>query len=54
MREGPLVVVLLPTRELALQVEEVAKEYCDVADLKATCCYGGASKGPQARDLMYG
>lgn len=26
--DGPIVLVLLPTRELAQQVEEVAREYC--------------------------
>jgi ATP-dependent RNA helicase DDX5/DBP2 len=53
-REGPIVVVLLPTRELALQVLEVAQEYCRVTRLTVTCCYGGASKGAQSRELMSG
>ncbi|KAI3422405.1 putative ATP-dependent RNA helicase ddx5, variant 2 [Globodera pallida] len=52
--EGPAVLVLLPTRELAIQVEEVAREYCRLMKLEATCCYGGAPKAGQANDLRKG
>uniref|UniRef100_A0A914DX65 RNA helicase n=1 Tax=Acrobeloides nanus TaxID=290746 RepID=A0A914DX65_9BILA len=52
--EGPSVVVLLPTRELAQQVEEVAKDYCKAMKLSLVCCFGGASKGPQAGELKRG
>jgi ATP-dependent RNA helicase DDX5/DBP2 len=52
--EGPTVCVLLPTRELAQQVEEVARDYCRVANLTITCLFGGASKGPQAGALKRG
>jgi superfamily II DNA/RNA helicase len=52
--DGPIVVVLLPTRELAQQVEEVSKEYCRVMNLSLTCCFGGASKGPQQSALTRG
>jgi len=52
--DGPIVLVLLPTRELAQQVEEVAKDYCKAMNLGLTCCFGGASRGPQARDLKRG
>lgn len=48
------VLVLLPTRELAQQVEAVAKEYCKVMNLSATCLFGGAPKSEQARDLERG
>jgi len=54
VQDGPTVVVLLPTRELALQVMEVAQEYCNVTGLTACCCYGGSPKGPQQRALMHG
>lgn len=53
-RDGPGVLVMLPTRELALQVEEVAKEYCRLMNLQVTCCYGGASKQGQASKLRQG
>jgi len=52
--EGPTALVLLPTRELAQQVEEVAREYCNAMGLTICCCYGGASKGPQERQLRSG
>lgn len=53
-RDGPSVLVLLPTRELAIQVEEVAREYCKIMKLELTCCYGGAPKGNQMGDLRRG
>uniref|UniRef100_A0A914MRL9 RNA helicase n=1 Tax=Meloidogyne incognita TaxID=6306 RepID=A0A914MRL9_MELIC len=52
--EGPTVLVLLPTRELAVQVEEVAREYCRIMHLEINCCYGGAAKQGQASDLKRG
>jgi superfamily II DNA/RNA helicase len=52
--EGPSVLVILPTRELALQVAEVALEFCKLMGLHLTCCYGGASKLGQANDLHRG
>jgi superfamily II DNA/RNA helicase len=52
--DGPGVLVLLPTRELAIQVEEVAREYCRIMNLTLTCCYGGAPKGGQASALRKG
>jgi superfamily II DNA/RNA helicase len=52
--DGPSVLVLLPTRELAQQVQEVSIDFCKALGLSMTCCFGGASKGPQARDLERG
>uniref|UniRef100_A0A915DTT1 RNA helicase n=1 Tax=Ditylenchus dipsaci TaxID=166011 RepID=A0A915DTT1_9BILA len=52
--DGPTVLVMLPTRELAQQVEEVAKDYCKAMNLGLTCAFGGAPKGPQANDLKRG
>lgn len=52
--DGPCVLVLLPTRELAQQVEEVAQDYCKRMDLSIVCLYGGASKLPQATALRNG
>uniref|UniRef100_A0A914YWW2 Helicase ATP-binding domain-containing protein n=1 Tax=Panagrolaimus superbus TaxID=310955 RepID=A0A914YWW2_9BILA len=52
--DGPIVLVLLPTRELAQQVEEVARDYCRAMNLSVTCLFGGASKGPQAGALKRG
>jgi superfamily II DNA/RNA helicase len=44
----------LPTRELAVQVEEVAREYCKIMKLELNCCYGGAAKQGQASELKRG
>ncbi|CAI4223209.1 unnamed protein product [Auanema sp. JU1783] len=52
--EGPSVLVLLPTRELAQQVQEVSIDFCKALGMSMTCLFGGASKGPQARDLERG
>lgn len=52
--DGPIVLCLVPTRELAQQVLEVAKEFGRLSDLKSVCVYGGAPKGPQIRDLQRG
>ena len=46
--------VLAPTRELAQQIEEVAKEFGRTSKIKNTCLFGGAPKGPQIRDLEGG
>ncbi|KAK5899332.1 hypothetical protein CesoFtcFv8_008823 [Champsocephalus esox] len=52
--DGPICLVLAPTRELAQQVQQVAAEYGMASRLKSTCIYGGAPKGPQIRDLERG
>uniref|UniRef100_A0A1I7Z6T9 RNA helicase n=1 Tax=Steinernema glaseri TaxID=37863 RepID=A0A1I7Z6T9_9BILA len=53
-REGPSVLVILPTRELAQQVEEVARDYCKDMNLSLACVFGGAGRGQQARELSRG
>ena len=52
--EGPIALVLAPTRELAVQTQQVAEEYGRLFGAKNACLYGGAPKGPQIRQLMYG
>ncbi|KAJ3036508.1 hypothetical protein HK097_003823, partial [Rhizophlyctis rosea] len=49
--EGPIALVLAPTRELAVQIQEVAAKFGRAVGVRSTCLYGGASKGPQIRDL---
>jgi ATP-dependent RNA helicase RhlE len=46
--------VLEPTRELALQVEESFKEYSKYTDLDVTVVYGGVGYGKQRDDLTRG
>uniref|UniRef100_A0A0K0ED31 RNA helicase n=1 Tax=Strongyloides stercoralis TaxID=6248 RepID=A0A0K0ED31_STRER len=52
--DGPGALVLLPTRELAQQVEEVSRDYCNATNMKMCCLFGGASKNGQSRDLQRG
>ena len=52
--DGPIAVVLLPTRELAQQVEQVSRDFVESSDIYTTCVFGGAPKGPQIRDLEKG
>jgi len=46
--------VLEPTRELALQVEESFKNYSKYTDLRTTVIYGGVGYGKQREDLAHG
>ncbi len=51
--KGPRVLILVPTRELAMQVAEEAAKYSrHMAKCKTVCIYGGAPYPPQNRDLM--
>lgn len=54
--EGPIVLVLAPTRELAQQIQSVAKEFGSFVKpmSRHTCIFGGSPKGPQIRDLERG
>ncbi|VDI39805.1 putative ATP-dependent RNA helicase DDX5 [Mytilus galloprovincialis] len=52
--DGPIVLVLVPTRELAQQVQEVANEFGRQSRIRNVCVYGGSPKGPQIRDLERG
>ncbi len=46
--------VLVPTRELALQVAEQAQVLCKHTDLRVTAVYGGVGLGNQAKALQRG
>ncbi|HEX2100550.1 MAG TPA: DEAD/DEAH box helicase, partial [Candidatus Synoicihabitans sp.] len=46
--------VLEPTRELALQVEEAFQQYSKFTDLTTTIVYGGVGYGKQREDLKRG
>jgi len=50
----PLVLVLAPTRELAMQTAEVAESMGAVCSVASACIYGGAPKGPQYAALRRG
>jgi len=52
--EGPIALVMAPTRELAIQIEQEARKFGFTSAhrrVSTACLYGGASKGPQARQL---
>jgi ATP-dependent RNA helicase RhlE len=46
--------ILEPTRELALQVEEAFHKYAQFTDLRVTIVYGGVGYGKQTDDLRRG
>ena len=54
--EGPIVLVLAPTRELAQQIQTVARDFSNSTKPPArnTCIFGGSPKVPQIRDLERG
>lgn len=51
---GPRVLVLAPTRELARQIEEVARDFEKLFHLRCLCIYGGVSRTGQAAKLSEG
>jgi ATP-dependent RNA helicase RhlE len=54
-QHGPLrCLILEPTRELALQVEEAFHKYAQFTDLRVTIVYGGVGYGKQTDDLKRG
>ncbi|CAH0546283.1 unnamed protein product [Brassicogethes aeneus] len=52
--DGPIALVLAPTRELAQQIQQVVADFGHSSRLRNTCVFGGAPKGPQANDLSDG
>lgn len=41
--DGPIVLILAPTRELAQQIYLVAKKFAKVYNINCACAYGGGS-----------
>ena len=52
--DGPIALMLAPTRELALQIKAECDKFGASSQVKNTCVYGGVPKGPQQRDLQNG
>ncbi|XP_029786451.1 DEAD box protein 53 [Suricata suricatta] len=52
-RNGPGMLVLIPTRELALQVEAECSKY-SYNGLKSVCIYGGRNRHQQIQDITKG
>ncbi|CAD6439459.1 c40c0af8-895d-4d47-a8e2-bd11b9993d1b [Sclerotinia trifoliorum] len=52
--DGPIVLVLAPTRELAVQIQQEITKFGKSSRIRNTCVYGGVPKGGQIRDLAKG
>lgn len=52
--EGPIGLVLSPTRELALQISEEISKFSKSSGMRHACIYGGAPKVPQLNELSRG
>ncbi|CAJ0582107.1 unnamed protein product, partial [Mesorhabditis spiculigera] len=50
--DGPIALVVVPTRELAIQVYQEAKRFCKAHDINVICAYGGGSKWEQQNELQ--
>ncbi len=51
--DGPIVLVLAPTRELAVQIKEECDKFGASSEIKNTVLYGGVPKRNQVYDLRY-
>ncbi|PWN39017.1 DEAD-domain-containing protein [Ceraceosorus guamensis] len=52
--DGPIALILAPTRELAVQIQQECTRFGASSRLRNTAVYGGVPKGPQIRDLQRG
>jgi ATP-dependent RNA helicase DDX5/DBP2 len=52
--DGPIALILAPTRELAVQIQQECTKFGSNSRIRNTAIYGGAPKGPQIRDLQRG
>ena len=52
--DGPVALVLAPTRELAMQIQVECEKFGASSRIRSTCVYGGVPRGPQIRTLNRG
>merc|ERR1719394_1326410 len=52
--DGPIALILVPTRELALQIYSEVKRYAKVYNLTCVCAYGGGNKYEQSKVFEQG
>ena len=52
--DGPIALILAPTRELAVQIQSECNRFGSSSRLRTAAVYGGVPKGPQIRDLQRG
>ncbi|XP_039301725.1 probable ATP-dependent RNA helicase DDX5 [Solenopsis invicta] len=50
-KDGPIALILAPTRELAQQIQQVASDFGMSSQMRNTLIFDGAPKGLQAHDL---
>ena len=54
LEEGPIAIILSPTRELAIQTYSECKKFCKSLKLRVVCVYGGTGISEQIADLKRG
>lgn len=52
--EGPIALIMTPTRELAVQIHKECKHFLKVLGLRAVCAYGGSPIKDQIAELKRG
>jgi ATP-dependent RNA helicase DDX5/DBP2 len=52
--DGPIALILAPTRELAVQIQEECIKFGSSTGVKSTCIYGGVPNNMQVRALRQG
>lgn len=52
--DGPIVIIMTPTRELAIQIYNECKKFCKFLKLRPVCVYGGTGISDQIGDLKRG
>ncbi|SIO73242.1 DEAD/DEAH box helicase [Babesia microti strain RI] len=52
--EGPIMLVLTPTRELCIQISEESAKFVKTLNLRGATIYGGVSRYPQLQQLQRG
>eukprot|EP01119_Soliformovum_irregulare_P010096 TRINITY_DN2468_c0_g1_i1.p1 TRINITY_DN2468_c0_g1~~TRINITY_DN2468_c0_g1_i1.p1 ORF type:complete len:779 (-),score=263.67 TRINITY_DN2468_c0_g1_i1:26-2362(-) len=52
--DGPIAMIMAPTRELAMQIGADCKKFAKKVDLRCVCVYGGSGVASQIADLKRG
>lgn len=52
--DGPIAIIMTPTRELALQIYRECKKFCKPLNLRVVCVYGGTGISEQIAELKRG
>ncbi|EJU06234.1 P-loop containing nucleoside triphosphate hydrolase protein [Dacryopinax primogenitus] len=52
--EGPMAIIMTPTRELAVQIHRECKPFLKVMNLRAVCAYGGSPIKDQIAEMKKG